>query len=109
MDNALESDGQQRLEEYFERIGEVLGDDKRRASFATYAIGLLSDGERKSMEPIAARTCADPARIDAEHQRLTHFVSNSNWRDKDVRRKAAAYALEILTKRESVAAWMWIG
>jgi SRSO17 transposase len=107
MDYALESDGQQRLEEYFERIGKVLGDDKRRASFATYAIGLLSDGERKSMEPIAARTCADPARIDAEHQRLTHFVSNSNWRDKDVRREAAAYALEILTKRESVVAWIF--
>lgn len=107
MEYALEGDGLQRLEEYFERIGKVLGDDKRRASFATYAIGLLSDGERKSMEPIAARSCADPSRIDAEHQRLAHFVSNSNWRDKDVRREAAAYALEVLTKREPVVAWIF--
>ncbi len=97
MDYALDGEGLQRLEEYFERIGNVLGDDKRRASFATYAIGLLSDGERKSMEPIAARACPDPARVDAEHQRLAHFLSNSNWRDKDVRREAAAYALEVLT------------
>lgn len=72
--------------------------------FATYAIGLLSDGERKSMEPIAARACADPGRINAEHQRLAHFLSNSNWRDKDVRREAAAYALEVLTERETVVA-----
>ena len=107
MDYSLEEDGLQRLEEYFERIGNVLGDDKRRASFATYAIGLLSDGERKSMEPIAARACADPARVDAEHQRLAHFLSNSNWRDKDVRREAAAYALEVLTKREPVVAWIF--
>ena len=107
MDFALEGDGLRRLEAYFERIGSVLGDDKRRASFATYAIGLLSDGERKSMEPIAARACADPERIDAEHQRLAHFVSNSNWRDKDVRREAAAYALEVLTKREPVVAWIF--
>jgi SRSO17 transposase len=102
MEYALEGDGQQRLEEFLQRIGEVLGDNNRRASFATYAIGLLSDGERKSMEPIAARACADPARVDAEHQRLAHFVSNSNWRDEDVRREAAAYALEALTKREPV-------
>jgi SRSO17 transposase len=107
MEFALESDGQQRLEDYLERIGKVLGDDHRRASFATYAIGLLGDGERKSMEPIAARACADPARVDAEHQRLAHFVSNSNWRDADVRREAAAYALEVLTKREPVVAWIF--
>jgi SRSO17 transposase len=107
MDYTLESDGQQRLEEYFERIGKVLGDDKRRASFATYAIGLLGDGERKSMEPIAARSCADPTRVDAEHQRLAHFPSNSNWRDQDVRRVAAAYALGVLTKRERVVSWIF--
>lgn len=107
MEFALESDGQQRLEGYLERIGKVLGDDHRRASFATYAIGLLGDGERKSMEPIAARACPDPTRVDAEHQRLAHFVSNSNWRDVDVRREAAAYALEVLTKREPVTSWIF--
>jgi len=107
MEFALGSDGQQRLEDYLERIGKVLGDDHRRASFATYAIGLLGDGERKSMEPIAARACADPHRVDAEHQRLAHFVSNANWRDEEVRREAAAYGLEALTKREPVTSWIF--
>ena len=107
MEYALESNGQQRLEEYLERIGKVLGDDHRRASFATYAFGLLGDGERKSMEPIAARACPDPSRVDAEHQRLAHFVSNSNWRDGDVRRAAAGYALQALTAREPVIGWIF--
>lgn len=102
MEYTLESDGQHRLEQFLERIGMVLGDEKRRASFATYAIGLLSDGERKSMEPIAARSCPDPSRVDAGHQRLAHFVSNSNWSDEDVRREATGYALQALTARESV-------
>ena len=107
MEYALEGDRQQRLEQFLGQIGDVLGDDQRRASFATYAIGLLSDGERKSMEPIAARACADPARVDAEHQRLAHFVSNSNWRDEDVRREATAYALAALTQREQVVGWIF--
>lgn len=107
MEYALGSDGQQRLEEYLDRIGKVLGDDQRRASFATYALGLLGDGERKSMEPIAARTCPDPSRVDAEYQRLVHFVSNSKWRDGDVRREASGYALQALTAREPVVGWIF--
>jgi hypothetical protein len=43
---------------------------------ARYAIGIMGDGERKSAEPIASRTCGDPANPDAAHQRLLHFVSN---------------------------------
>jgi SRSO17 transposase len=33
-------------------VGDLLGNDQRRASFATYAFGLFSDGERKSVEPM---------------------------------------------------------
>jgi SRSO17 transposase len=32
----------------------VLGHPKRREAFASYTLGLLSDLERKSVEPIAA-------------------------------------------------------
>src|ERR1051325_5618374 len=88
--------GEQRLESYLNRLGKVLGRDERRASFATYALGILGDGERKSVEPIAARACADPARADAVHQRLLHFMVDSRWSDRDVRREAARYALEAM-------------
>ncbi|WP_164015224.1 transposase, partial [Pyxidicoccus trucidator] len=96
----------QRLERYFQRIGDVLGEESRRGSFALYAMGLLGDGERKSVEPIAARACPDPGRVDAMHQRLLHFAVDSKWSDRDVRRAAAQYALEAMTQREPVEAWI---
>ncbi|MBZ4423388.1 IS701 family transposase [Myxococcus sp. RHST-1-4] len=96
----------QRLERYFQQIGDVLGEESRRGSFALYAMGLLGDGERKSVEPIAARACPDPERVDAMHQRLLHFAVDSKWSDRDVRRQAARYALEAMTQREPVEVWI---
>jgi SRSO17 transposase len=73
----MDSEAAKRLESYFGEIGEELGNDSRRQSFAIYAMGILEDGERKSVEPIAARACADPAKADAAHQSLLHFRSVS--------------------------------
>ena len=102
----MDADAQRRLEAYLKRIGDVLGDPRRRASFATYAMGLWGDGERKSVEPMAARACADPARTDAEHQRLLHFVSNSAWSDPKVRRVAVRYGVDALVAREPIVGWI---
>jgi SRSO17 transposase len=106
MSYVMDADAERRLGEYFAEIGEVLGNKKRRASFAVYAYGLLSDGERKSMEPIAARACDDPEDADAKHQRLLHFVGDSAWSDRGVRRAAARYALTAMTARERVQSWI---
>ena len=106
LDSGTDDGVQQRLGEYFERLGAVLGNKQRRASFATYAIGLLGDGERKSMEPIAARACASPEQIDAQHQRLGHFIREAQWDDRKVRSEAARYALEWMTAREPIATWI---
>lgn len=95
-----------RLEEFFVRVGEILGNDERRASFATYAMGILSDAERKSAEPLAARACASPESADAEHQRLLHFLANSKWNDGAVRLAAARYGLEGMMLRGPVEAWI---
>jgi SRSO17 transposase len=65
-------------------------------------MGLLGDGERKSMEPIACRGCADPEKADAAHQRLIHFANDSPWSDRDVRREAARYGIDALTKVEPI-------
>jgi SRSO17 transposase len=97
---------EQRLTDYFDRIGSVLGDDARRASFATYAMGILGEGERKSIEPIAARAHGRVARMDAAYQRLQHFIADSPWSDHAVRLEAARYALAEMTKREPVEAWI---
>lgn len=102
----LDADGQMRLQSYLDRIGEVLGSDSRRASYAVYAMGLFGDGERKSMEPIAARACPDLEAVDAAHQRLQHFVTDSNWSDSGVRREAANYGLMVMSEKEPVTHWI---
>jgi SRSO17 transposase len=102
----MNSGAVRRLEGYFARIGEVLGSDGRRASFARYARGLFGEAERKSVEPIAAQACGEANKTDAEHQRLLHFLGNSPWSDRDVRREAARYALAAMTDREPIEAWI---
>ena len=102
----IDRDAQLRLTRYFDQIGDVLANKKRRASFATYAMGLLADGQRKSVEPIAARACGDPEQTDAVHQRLLHFLSDSPWSDSDVRRVAAEYAVDAMTEDGPIEAWI---
>jgi SRSO17 transposase len=54
---------------------EMLGDLPRkdqRAAGELYARGLLTDGQRKSMQPMAAR-------LGADHQRLQQFITSSTW------------------------------
>lgn len=106
MDYQMGGGGEQRLHEFFDQVGRALGNKRRRASFAMYAMGLLGEGERKSMEPIAARACAAPDEVDALHQRLGHFLTDSEWSDRGVRREAASYALSAMTGREPIEAWI---
>jgi SRSO17 transposase len=102
----LDADAQRRLEEYFAEIGETLRNKKRRASFATYAMGLLGEGARKSIEPIAARACPDPAQVDAMHQQLQHFITDSEWDDVAVRRVAARHAVKAMNERAPIQMWI---
>jgi SRSO17 transposase len=106
MDYVMDSGAQGRLKRYFSRIGDVLANAKRRASFAIYARGLLSEGERKSMEPIAARACGDADEVDNIHQRLQLFITESDWDDPGVRRAASRHAISAMIKRESISTWI---
>ncbi len=102
----MDAAAEQRLATYFDHIGGILNGRGRRDSFAVYALGIFGDGERKSIEPIAARACADPQRMDAAHQRLLHFAVDSPWSDHHVRRAAARYALAAMTATEPIEAWI---
>ena len=97
---------EQRLRGYFDHIGDLLGDKRRRESFAVYAMGLLGEGERKSFEPIACRACPDPRKADAAHQRIQQFATDSPWSDERIRRAAAQYALAPMTAREPIEVWI---
>src|SRR5258706_702845 len=102
----LDAAGQRRLTSYFDGIGRLLGRSERRESFGIYAIGLLSDGERKSVEPMAARACGDPERCRAMQEKLLNFVTESPWRDRPIREHATRYAVDAMTVRQPIEAWI---
>lgn len=95
-----------RLESYLRGIGSLLGDKRRRESFAMYACGLFGEGERKSAEPVAARLCGDPQRAEATHQKLLHFLARSEWEDRPVRMLAARFGLREMQRRGPVTHWI---
>lgn len=59
---------EERFRGYVELLGGVLGHADRREPLRAYATGLLLPGERKSVEPMAARV--EPFRVGAAHQSL---------------------------------------
>lgn len=107
MDNAeLDSEAQGRLNEFLDQIGHLLRHERQRESFALYAAGLLGEGERKSVEPVAARACPDPARVNAMHHQLIHFLGSSPWKDAPVRRLGARYAVDEMERHDPIRTWI---
>ena len=64
-----------------EMLGGLARKDQRAAG-ELYARGLLTDGRRKSMQPMAAR-------LGVDHQRLQQFITSSTWDYVAVRRNVA--------------------
>jgi SRSO17 transposase len=59
-----------RFEAYLQRLGRVIGHADRLEPLRGYLTGLLLSGERKSVEPMAAKL--DPTHVRARHQSLHH-------------------------------------
>ena len=57
----------------------------QRAKGELYLRGLMLDGKRKSMQPMAAR-------LGVDHQRLQQFVTSSTWDYGEVRQRLARWA-----------------
>src|SRR5258706_5827266 len=102
----LDGDGVRRLDAYFEEIGKKLGEKRRRASFALYAMGILGEHERKSVEPLAAAAADDDEAAQRAHDHLLHFIGQSEWDDGPIREYAARYAVHAMESREPVTAWV---
>jgi len=105
-DYEADAGAQSRLDEYFSAIGVPLNNKTRRASFATYAMGLLGSADRKSAEPIAAIASADPETCEPAHHRLLRFLRDSPWSDREVRRVAAKHAIDAMTIEEPIQTWV---
>src|SRR5580658_5716946 len=98
---------ERRLEGFLsDTIGQHLRRRSQRESFAMYAYGILGDGERKSVEPIAARATGDPAACERVQARLLNFLRESPWDDQGVRREAARYVVGALQRQEPVTTWV---
>ena len=66
-----------------EMLGGLARKDQRAAG-ELYVRGLLTDGQRKSMQPMAAR-------LGVDHQRLQQFITSSTWDYGEVRRNVARW------------------
>jgi SRSO17 transposase len=77
------------LSAFLEEMLEGQGRPERRDALGHYITGLLLDGERKSIQPMAARLTEDPASADAMRQRLQDCVSASRWSEIELLRRFA--------------------
>ena len=80
----------ERLEQFLSSLLVPVGRAERRQHGKTYIQGLLLDGERKSIEPMAARVPA------SNMQALQQFVGQSPWAWEPVRKRLAQQMSERL-------------
>jgi SRSO17 transposase len=96
--------GEARFAAYLDAIAAVLGDVRRAASARAYCTGLLLPGERKSVEPMAARL--EPGRAQAKHQSMHHVVAKAEWDDAALLRAVREQVLPAIEEHGPVRYWM---
>jgi SRSO17 transposase len=79
----------ERLEEFAAEMFAPLTRSDQRNKGQTYLRGLLLDGRRKSMQPMAER-------LGVDQQGLQQFVSSSTWAVEPVRERLARRAVEVV-------------
>jgi SRSO17 transposase len=93
-----------RFAAYVDGLSSVIGHARRTRQLRDYCTGLVLPGERKSVEPMAARTA--PGRTAAQHQSLLHFVGLATWSDEDVLTKVREMVLPAIEKDGPIEAWI---
>src|SRR4029078_7557240 len=72
---------QRRFAAYIEGLANAAGHADRHTPLKNYCTGLLLPGERKSVEPMAARLA--PHDVRRMHQSLHHLVADAPWEDEE--------------------------
>jgi SRSO17 transposase len=75
------------LGQYIETMVAGLGRSERRAALGSYITGLLLDGDRKSVEPMAGRLVDGAEQIQGMRQRLLQAVSVAVWSEQEMFRR----------------------
>jgi len=100
----LGASSESRFAAYVESLVSVIGHADRAGPLRDYCVGLMLPGERKSVEPMAAKTA--PARTSAQHQSLLHFVGVAGWSDEKVLSKVCEMVLPQIERHGPIEAWI---
>jgi SRSO17 transposase len=95
---------QRRFAAYIGGLANAAGHADRHSPLKKYCAGLLLPGERKSIEPMAARLAPDNVR--RMHQSLHHLVADAPWKDEEMLRQVRQQVLPAMQKNGPVVAWI---
>jgi SRSO17 transposase len=95
---------QQRFAAYLDSLARAAGHVDRAIPLRSYCSGLLLPGERKSIEPLAARLA--PHDVRRVHQSLHHFVANAPWSDEALLEKVRHSVLPMMKRNGPIVAWI---
>ena len=85
-------------------LANAAGHADRHTPLKSYCKGLLLPGERKSIEPMAARLAPDNVR--RMHQSLHHLVADAPWNEEEMLAQVRRQVLPIMQKHGPVVAWI---
>jgi SRSO17 transposase len=95
---------EKRFAAYIEGLATAAGHEDRQAPVKDYCKGLLLPGERKSIEPMAARL--NPRNVQATRQSLHHLVAKAPWSDQSLLDHVRKRVLPTMQKHGDVVAWI---
>jgi SRSO17 transposase len=95
---------EKRFAAYIDGLAKAAGHADREAPLKSYCTGLLLPGQRKSVEPMAARLAPDNVR--RTHQSLHHLVADSPWSDEALLETVRGSVLHGMKKKGPVVAWV---
>jgi SRSO17 transposase len=95
---------EQRFGAYLDHLAAAFGHADRQTPVRQYCTGLLLPGERKSVEPMAARVA--PRAVRATHQSMHHLVAAAPWDDAAVLAAVRDAVLPMLEAHGPIAAWI---
>jgi SRSO17 transposase len=95
---------ERRFAAYIEGLAKAAGHTDRNIPLKNYCTGLLLPGERKSVEPMAARLAPD--RVRQMHQSLHHVVADAPWSDEAVVDSSLEFVLPAMLRQGPVVAWV---
>jgi SRSO17 transposase len=95
---------EKRFAAYIEGLATAAGHEDRHTPLKNYCKGLLLPGERKSIEPMAARL--DPESVQPMRQSLHHLVAKAPWSDETLLEQVRRQVLPGMQKQGPVVAWI---